>query len=225
MAAHPRRVARRATASYGAGVRVGLISDTHLPSLIRHLGELGPEVGEFLSTVDLILHGGDVSARSVLDWCEQFAPVIAARGNHDIFDDPRMEPRQLLELEGWRIGMTHSLWPERAPVTELRDRHFDGAALDILICGDTHVERLEHRDGAVIVNSGSPNLPHNKETRLGTVGLLELGPGRLRAEIITLGHTEGATNPGTARHLEIEGGRLVAASRDGVPLPVTDSAG
>jgi uncharacterized protein len=204
-------------------MRVGLISDTHLPSLIRSLDELGPEVGEFLSSVDLILHAGDVSAPSVLDWCAQFAPVLVSRGNHDVFEDPRVQTSQVLELEGWRIGMTHDMRPLPAPASELAERHFGGEALDVMVAGDTHVERLEHRDGVLMINSGSPNLPRNKETRLGTVGLLELERGRLHAEIVVLGHSEDTPNPGTGQHLEIEGGRVVAASRNGATLPVADA--
>lgn len=201
-------------------MRVALISDTHLPSLMRHLDGLGAAPAEFLSTVDLILHAGDVSTPTVLDWCEQFAPVLVSRGNHDVFEDPRIGERQVLELEGWRIGMTHDLRPRQAAPSELAARYFDGAELDVMISGDTHVERLEHRDGVVVINSGSPNLPHNKETRLGTVGLLELERGRLRAEIVLLGESAGAANPGTAQHLEVEGGRIVARSHNGEPTPL-----
>jgi len=74
------------------GVRVALISDTHLPALIRQLDGLGPEIATVLAGVDLILHAGDVTAPSVLDWLEQFAPVLVARGNNDDFDHPRIEP-------------------------------------------------------------------------------------------------------------------------------------
>jgi putative phosphoesterase len=196
-------------------MRIGLISDTHLPSLMRQLDELGPEAARFLATVDLILHGGDIVTRGVLDWCEQFAPVLAARGNHDVLDDPRVADTQVLTVEGWRIGMVHDLRPIAAAPSELAALHFGGAALDVMIGGDTHVERLEHCDGVILVNSGSPNLPHHRETRLGTVGLLELTPGRLHAEIITLGQTRERRNPGTPRHMLFEGGRLVAASYDG----------
>ncbi len=80
-----------------------------------------------------------------------------------------------------------------------------------------------------MINSGSTNLPHHNETRLGTVGVLELAPGRLHAEIVVLGHTEGAPNPGTARHLEIIDGRVVTASENGaptsLPLPSDDGRG
>lgn len=202
-------------------MRVGLISDTHLPSLMRQLDELGPECARFLETVDLILHGGDIVTRSVLDWCEQFAPVLAARGNHDVLDDPRVADTQVLTLEGWRIGMVHDLRPVAAAPHELATRHFGGQALDVMIGGDTHVERLEHRDGVVIVNSGSPNLPHHRETRLGTVGLLDITAARLHAEIIVLGHSERGRNPGIPRHLVIEGSRLIEASHNGEALDVT----
>lgn len=186
-------------------MRVGLITDTHLPALIRSLDDLGPEAGEFFRTVDLILHGGDVTAPLVLDWLEQFAPVVVAQGNNDDFKDRRMKPVQFLEIDGWRIGMAHNLAPETRPAGEIARRVFNGAQLDIMIGGHTHLERLEFREvgepeeGAVLlVNSGSPTLPHQKDTRLGTVGLLEFDGDHLHAEIILLGHTEGLRNPAQA---------------------------
>jgi putative phosphoesterase len=201
-------------------MRVALISDTHLPSLIRTPDELGPQLAAFLSGVDLILHGGDVVRPFVLDWCEQFAPVVVAQGNNDDFTDPRMEKRQILDIEGWRIGMVHELRPEDRPVPVLLERALGGEKVDVLIGGDTHVERLEYRDGVVVINSGSPTLPHHKEFRLGTVALLDLTPSRLHAEIISLGHTEGSPNPTVPRHLELHGRRIVAHSLNGEMLPL-----
>ena len=199
-------------------MRVALISDTHLPSLMRTPDDLGPELARFLSGFDLILHGGDVVRPYLLDWCEQFAPVVAARGNNDSFDDPRLQAIQYLELEGWRIGMVHELRPEDRPVRELLDSAFEGRDLDIIIAGDTHLERLEHRDGVAVINSGSPTLPHHKEFRLGTVAMLDLTPGRLHAEIVSLGHSEGSPNPTVPRHLELVERRIVAHSHDGIAL-------
>ena len=103
-------------------------------------------------------------------------------------------------------------------MAEIIERDFAGLDPDIVIAGDTHVERLEYRDGVVLINSGSPNLLHHKETRLGTVALLELERDRLHAEIIMLGQTEGAPNPGIPRHIELIERRLVGASHDGEPL-------
>jgi putative phosphoesterase len=199
-------------------MRIGLISDTHLPSVLRHLDGLGPEAAAFLSTVDLILHGGDVTAPSILDWCAQFAPVLAARGNNDYTDDPRMADIQMLDIEGWRIGMAHELRPESRPIPVILDDALNGERVDILIGGDTQVDRLELSDDVLFINSGSPNLPHHKETRWGTVGLLELRPGYAWSEIICLGETPGKLNPGVPQHIEIEDGRIKSISRDGVPI-------
>ncbi|MCC6236483.1 MAG: metallophosphoesterase family protein [Dehalococcoidia bacterium] len=203
-------------------MRIGLLSDTHLPSLMRSLDELGPQLAEFLRSVDLILHSGDVVTPSILDWCEQFAPLMAARGNHDAFDDPRIEKVQVVDVEGYRIVTTHDLRPEDRPIEMIVERDFKGMSPDIVIGGDTHVDRLEYRDGTVLMNSGSPNIPHHKETRLGTVGLLEVTRNRVYAEIILLGQTAGSPNPGTPRHLELYERRLVAATLNGDPLGIPD---
>lgn len=199
-------------------MRIGLLSDTHLPSLVRSLDELGPEIGGFLRGVDLILHAGDVTAPSVLDWCEQFAPVLVARGNNDLFEDPRVAERHVLDVEGLRVAMVHDLRPESRPMEVLLASALDGERVDVLISGDTHVDRLELRGDVLLINSGSPILPHHKETRLGTAGLLEIERGRVCAEIVTLGETLDAPNPGTPRRLEIEDGRASRASLRGEPV-------
>ncbi|HUF66273.1 MAG TPA: metallophosphoesterase family protein [Gemmatimonadaceae bacterium] len=185
-------------------MRIGLISDTHLPSLVRDLDELGPGIRAFLSTVDVILHGGDVTAPSVLDWCAQFSDVLVAKGNNDTFADARVAPLQRLDVDGWRIAMVHELRPETRPMPELLRRATGGDHVDILIAGDTHVERLEQRDGVILVNSGSPILPHHKSTRLGTLGLLEIMNGHLRAEVFRVGETPGLANPAKDLVLEVE---------------------
>ena len=76
-------------------------------------------------------------------------------------------------------------------------------SVNIIVSGHTHQERLELRDGVVLLNSGSITFPHHKELRLGTVGLLDLQPGRLHAEIIVLGDTTGRPNPGSPMTLNI----------------------
>ncbi len=193
-------------------MRIAVIADTHLPALIRQLDELGPEPGELLASADLILHAGDVTAPDVLDWCEAFAPVLVARGNNDLFEDARMAERQLLDLEGWRLGMTHELRPESRPIGVLLDDCLGGERVDVLVGGDTHVERLEFREDVLFVNPGSPSLPHHKEYRLGTAAVLDIERDRIRAEVRLLGETDGSPNPGRPIVLDIarDGGRARA---------------
>ncbi|MBT6275626.1 MAG: metallophosphoesterase family protein [Chromatiales bacterium] len=185
-------------------MRIAIIADTHLPSIIRLPDELGPQLGQLLDGADLILHAGDVTAPSVLKWCEQFAPVKVARGNNDLFEHPGVADKHLLDLDGWRIGLVHEVRPESRPIQELLDDGLAGASVHVLITGDTHVERLEAREGVLFINPGSPTLPHHKDYRLGTAALLELNGDQAVASIIALGDTDGAPNPGRGRELTVE---------------------
>ena len=180
---------------------IGLLTDTHLPNVIRHLDELGPEPREFFGSVDLILHGGDLTAPYILDWLEQFAPVLCSTGNNDPIPDSRCRDAQVIEIEGWRVGMTHSLGGQFRPVHVLQG--YFPQQVDIMVSGHTHEERLEHRDDVTMINSGSITFPHHKELRLGTVGLLELSKQRLSANVFPLGHTSGRPNPGQTLSLEL----------------------
>jgi putative phosphoesterase len=177
--------------------RIGIISDTHMPAGLRVLWD---EVRLAFEGVDLILHSGDIVLPMVLDQLEAMLPsaqVVAAEGNNDFgLVDPRVAATQWLDVEGFRIGMVHDMEPEDQPIAELQRRYLDGHPADIMITGHTHFERLDFRDGVLQVNSGSAVHPHLWSTRLGTVAVLELAPGSMRAEILRLGESEGLRNPG-----------------------------
>lgn len=201
-------------------MRIGLLSDTHTG---RPLDEFGPGPGEFLASVDLIVHTGDVTGPSVLDWLEQFGPLVVNRGNHDAFDDPRLEDVVLMEHEGWRIGTAHIVLDHRHRenrVGHLKRRGYGESELDILIAGDTHYERIEYEDNTLIINSGSLTLPHNMTVRLGCVVLLDVTRDRVRADIIPLGETEGLRNPVVPASIEIDRKGVIQATYDGGELEV-----
>ncbi len=165
-------------------MRIGLISDTHVPSSVK---VLWPEVRTAFQGVDLILHAGDIYDLSCLDWLEGIAPVVVARGNGDFHtpEDPRIKDVQIVEIEGLRIGMVHGLYYPGPPLEKEMRRHF-GGAVDIIVFGDTHVETIERHDGVLLVNPGSPTYPRNYDTRLGTVGILEVISSEVEARIINL---------------------------------------
>jgi putative phosphoesterase len=175
-------------------MRIGLLSDTHLPGERRTLWD---EVRTAFQGVDLVLHGGDIVAPMVLDWLEEIAPVLAAAGNNDYgWRDPRMAPVQWLEVGGWRLAMIHDMEPEERPIADLCKSYLKGERADVIVTGHTHFERLDYREGVLQINPGSPTYPHLTSTRLGTVGILELDSGSLDARIVRLGETEGRRNPG-----------------------------
>ena len=83
-------------------MRIGLISDTHVPEA----GERLPgEVFDLLAGVDMVMHAGDMHIIDVLDWLEVIAPVGGAGKCGDGFrppfpdNDPRVEHAQVLDRQ------------------------------------------------------------------------------------------------------------------------------
>ena len=107
---------------------------------------------------------------------EEIAPVIAAEGNHDehLWEDPRIEPIQRLELEGHSVALIHRFGPVEADIDYLVSVWLEDIRPDIVVCGDSHYTFLEWKDDVLVINPGSPTLPRNLSPRLGNVGLLEL---------------------------------------------------
>lgn len=169
-------------------MRIGLISDTHLPEAGK---VLPPQVAKVFRDVDLILHGGDLHILDVLDALEKMAPVLCARGNGDMWlpEDHRLNDTQVVTVDGLRIGLCHGLaLPEEPPwrtLEKLMNRDF-GGPVDIVVHGDTHVECVEYFKRTLLVNPGSPTLPHNLTGRLGTVGLLHIVDGKAEVRIVDL---------------------------------------
>ena len=167
-------------------MRIGLISDTHIP---RDVVELPPQVKDAFKTVDLILHAGDIYVPGVLDELETMAPVLAARGNgdSDFANDGRVQHSRVLDIDGCRLGLTHAMWYTELSLPALErpmEREF-GGHVDIVVFGDTHVALVQRLKGVLLINPGSPTIP-NGLFRLGSVGLLEVTEGRVKARIVEL---------------------------------------
>ncbi|HLF76952.1 MAG TPA: metallophosphoesterase family protein, partial [Dehalococcoidia bacterium] len=154
-----------------------------------------------------ILHAGDIIHPIVLDWLQEIAPVLAARGNNDRdLNDPRILDRHFLDHGGRRLAMVHDMEPEDRPLDYLRKTFLKGEHADIMVTGHTHIERLDYREGVLQINPGSATLPHLRSTRLGTVALLDWHDDRLEARTVRLGETEGLPNPGRELHFTLETG-------------------
>ncbi|HEY3978567.1 MAG TPA: metallophosphoesterase family protein [Streptosporangiaceae bacterium] len=201
----PRDVGHASVAPGGAaGLRLGLVADTHIPEA---RGQLWPQVFDAFEGCDAILHAGDIHELWLLDQLAEVAPVFAARGNGDegfggrvrARPDARVHDTWVLELSETvaypaspRVGVIHDLTiPEVPPyltVDNVTRRRFgaEPGALAVIVYGDTHVERMDLIGATLCINPGSPTYPHNLETRLGTIGFLELGAAGIRASICQL---------------------------------------
>jgi len=179
-------------------VRIGLISDTHIPATMSKLPE---QVKEVFHQVDLILHAGDLDILEVLDWLGDIAPVLVARGYGDPAppQESRIKLRHMLKVGNLTIGLIHNLGfpttPIRisdrlifppVPLAPVLERTF-GSAVDVVVFGDSHEPAIVRHQGILFVNPGSATIPSltRKESPLGTLGLLEIGENTAFAHLIS----------------------------------------
>lgn len=166
------------------------------------------EIMKALSGVDLILHAGDVYIPSVLNQLETIAPVKAAWGDDDVPADfgvdNRLKKRHTFNFDGVTLWLTHV-----RPTFWLVDPEEDGYFLtsdpeewegpsdlppsppDIIVHGHTHFSVVEYLDeiesnkSVLVVNPGSATFP-SYVAKLGSVGLLTIKNGEVKARIVPL---------------------------------------
>ena len=151
---------------------IGVISDTHI-----HGGStraLPEQVYAAFENVEMILHGGDLTAPSVLDALNLLAPTIAVRGNNDYGALANLPISRRVEIENVVIGMTHGDKPaNNVRVSKLTDApgnsqaaadaishfEFDGD-VNCILFGHSHRALLQEREingrGVLLLNPGSP---------------------------------------------------------------------
>lgn len=152
-APRPREFRRAAGAAprpcYIAGVRVGLISDTHDR----------PHGGVFrlFDGVDAILHAGDVCSSEVLTELEALAPVTAVHGNCCSYQLQQDLPAStIMHVEGWRIFLQHDIGtPDRfRPQLDILFPA-DAERPHIVMSGHSHQHWWTQVNGVWFVNPGS----------------------------------------------------------------------
>jgi uncharacterized protein len=135
-----------------------------------------------LERADLVLHGGDVVAASVLDELHALAPVEAVLGN---MDEPALAAllpeRRVVEVAGARIGMVHVPGPAAGREARLL-RGFPGCSA--VVYGHTHVPQAERVEGVWVLNPGSPTERRRAPAR--SMLVLEVEDGEIVPELVTL---------------------------------------
>ncbi len=169
-------------------MRIGLLSDTHIPDVASVLPS---EVTRAFRGVDLILHAGDIYDPSVLDDLGQIAPVLAARGDDDYLDprkDRLVQEKHVLELEGHTVWLVHerayylqSSWLQSRVPTGQETYDFP----DIVVFGHEHRTVERRLDSILFVSPGSPTFLGYRRGP-GTVGILNVDPGRVDLDILQL---------------------------------------
>ncbi len=159
----------RSASGVGANAIVGVISDTH--------GLLRPAALAVLRGVDRIVHAGDVGAPKILEALRSLAPVTAVRGNVDHGALARELPATAaVEVAGAWLYVLHDL-------AEL-DLDPAAAGFAAVVCGHTHVPKIERRNGVLYLNPGSAG-PRRFHLPV-TLARLSIREGRLEAELLAL---------------------------------------
>lgn len=192
-------------------MRIGVLSDTHLP---HRLPQLPASVIEVFTTatVDLILHAGDVDDPESLQSLSHVAPVIAVRGNIHLRDLSRGGAslpdhvelmfcrRRLIVTHGHRQGVI-GFWGfvalagayKLGLLTRDHINHWMARRLhrrfpwaDVVVFGHTHRPFQTWIGRTLFFNPGAVS---QAERDMPSVGILTLGHDLLETEIVPLSET------------------------------------
>ncbi len=177
-------------------MKIGVLADTHVPDRRR---SLPPGILEVFSTVEIVLHAGDITSMDLLQQLQdQVSLTFAVYGDRDSTQVRNLlQETQLLEFGGVRIGLIHG---NRDSKTELKNRVFGlfrpptygpaffdfllgrFNAVDAIVFGHTHLPYAKVYEGVYFFNPGSLFPPSGEPS----VGLLDIDTRGIRGRILNL---------------------------------------
>ncbi len=161
-------------------VRIGVISDTHVPVYAPRVPE---KLLRGLEGVDLILHAGDIVELGVLDELRQIADTQAVCGNMDPADVRAHLPgRRVVAVAGRRIGLVHGSGPPFGLTGRVAEV-FCREGVDMIVFGHSHRPWAGQAEGVAMFNPGSPT--DTRFTDVRSYGILTVDE-TLESEIIYL---------------------------------------
>jgi len=143
------------------GLRLVLMSDTHLPTRAR---DLPPALWAAVDAADVVVHAGDWTSEELLDrLLDRAARLVGVFGNNDHGAlRERLPEVARVELGGVRFAVVHETGAK-----EGRERRADAAFADtdVLVFGHSHIPWDTVSPGGLrLLNPGSPTdrrrMPH-----------------------------------------------------------------
>lgn len=151
-------------------IRIGVLSDTHLPDSVDAQAFLLHLVESVLAPVDMILHVGDLVAQDLFTAFDGY-PLHAVRGNMDEAT-PGVPYKKTFQVGGFTIGLIHG-WGSAEGLEGRILKEFSSVSLDCLVYGHSHRPACYRHDGILFFNPGSPT--DRRSMAYHSVGLLEIG--------------------------------------------------
>jgi putative phosphoesterase len=180
---------------------IGVIADTHIPDRVRHVPPKALDIFR-KAQVTTILHAGDISVKSALNSLEQIAPVIAVRGNRDLFYFSKLPLKHTLTIEQVTIGLTHGhgSWPryirdriQHAVFGQKKFSYYEAIACrmfptaKVVILGHNHAPANYWLNDQLVFNPGSPTRTNPAVPDLKpSIGLLHIDGHNVEGEIVFL---------------------------------------
>jgi putative phosphoesterase len=162
-------------------MRIGVISDTHIPTQAKALPSL---IMDAFKEVDMIIHAGDIVDLSVLEELKgACAQVKAVWGNMDPHEvRVKLPEKEIIEIAGHRIGIMHGHGHPKGLI-EVMSAAFKDDSVELVIFGHSHSAVNKKSGGIIYFNPGSPTdksfADHN------SYGIIEINDG-IHASIIRI---------------------------------------
>jgi len=149
-------------------MRIGVISDTHIPKAAKELPEA---VCKEFQNVDMILHAGDLVEMSVFKQLCALAPTHAVCGNMDMFEVKASLPQKdTIKVSGFKIGLVHG-YGAPGKIVETVSKEF--SRVDVIVFGHSHVAFCQKQKKTLLFNPGSPT--DKIFATYNSFGILEVG--------------------------------------------------
>jgi uncharacterized protein len=156
-------------------IRIGVIADTH--------GLYDPAIEGCFAGVTEILHAGDIGGRDVIQRLQKIAPVVAASGNIDNYEESGFPRRVIIRRGGIKIAICHVLY-ERGHLTKDAEKWLGREQPAVCVFGHSHQPAIEQHGHTILFNPGSAG-PRRFSLPRG-VGLLTVTEGKVIPRLIRL---------------------------------------
>lgn len=136
-------------------MKVGVIADTH--TNLKNVEKLRLFLENLMNDVDFIIHAGDIKSEEALEILRSFKNIVIVRGNNDNEGElAKLNDREILDLEGYKIGITHGHGTSKSTLDNAIQK-FEGEDIDVLIFGHSHKSYVDTKGNTLILNPGSPS--------------------------------------------------------------------
>jgi putative phosphoesterase len=182
-------------------MKIGIIGDTHIPTLSP---VLPARIGEAFQGLDIILHVGDICELYILEEFQETYTLTFAVSGEDDSDDVRrfLDEKRVVRFGERRVGMIHGYQFEsmqRSPGGRLRRlfgwktelftlpafllEQFAGQDVHAIVFGHTHQPYVRMHSGVLLFNPGAalPGPGHHP-----SVGILDVEERSITGRVVYL---------------------------------------